>query len=887
MPEAIERLAQALADRYRIERELGQGGMATVYLAEDLKHHRKVAVKVLRPELAQVLGVDRFQREIEIAANLIHPHILPVHDSGDAAGLLYYVMPFVEGESLRQRLTREGALPIPETARLLREVADALAKAHRAGVVHRDIKPENILLSDGHALVTDFGVARAVNSAGEAGLTGTGIALGTPAYMAPEQAAADPHVDHRADLYALGVMAYEMLTGRPPFVGGSTQQVLAAQLSKKPDPVATQRPSIPAAMADLVDRCLAKLPGDRPQSAEELLPTLQAAATPAATSAILPSQRGRPSRWFGAIFAVGALLVISAAGLLFRLRSAPRSAGPKPPPSVAVLPFENLTADPANAYFADGIQNEVLTNLAKLGGLKVISRTSVQKYASRPENLRVVAKELGVGAVLEGSVQRAGNRVHVIAQLIDAATDDHLWAETYDREVTDLFAVQSEIATRVANALAAKLAPREAVELAKVPTRNPEAYDLYLRAGFHERRALAGIGDVRAAYDSAVALYGRAVSRDSNFALALAKSAYLQDRMWWDQTDPNRSRIESARQAAERALAIVPELPEGLLALGAVRYHGDRDYAGALELLARSQRALPNEPRVAAYLGFIHRRQGLWDQAMREIQKAAELDPRDVEWAAEMGNGLFSLGKYAESRQWINRALANDPRSVAASVIKTWAYLAQGLTDSAAAVLAGFSPPDNNGDVGRCRFHIAMWERRYDAAVGTLDSLPTWTVSGLINERLPTKFFVGEALEAKGEIGASRKAYLEAQHLLVEATAATPDDPVLWSALGRTEAALGRKEPAIEHGKHAVDLLPVTKDAISGTVQLAGLAAIYARLGLADSAIALLQRLKTMPKSWPIVISAPALRLDPVWDPIRKDPRFQALIAELSAAPAA
>jgi eukaryotic-like serine/threonine-protein kinase len=274
MTDIPPRLAEQLADRYVIERPLGRGGMATVYLARDLRHDRHVALKVLRPELAEVIGRDRFLREIQIAANLTHPHILPVHDSGEAAGLLYYVMPYVEGETLRQRLHHDGALPVPEVVRLLTEVADALAKAHKAGIVHRDIKPENILLADGHALVADFGIARQAATTG-GGLTTVGMALGTPAYMSPEQAAADPNVDHRADLYALGAVGYEMLTGGPPFRADTPQQLIAAQVTRVPEQVTRHRADIPPWLADLVMRCLAKLPGDRPQSAAEVATTLR------------------------------------------------------------------------------------------------------------------------------------------------------------------------------------------------------------------------------------------------------------------------------------------------------------------------------------------------------------------------------------------------------------------------------------------------------------------------------------------------------------------------------------------------------------------------------------------------------------------------------------
>ncbi|HTR79284.1 MAG TPA: serine/threonine-protein kinase, partial [Gemmatimonadaceae bacterium] len=318
----LPRLTAALADRYRVERELGSGGMATVYLAEDLKHHRQVAIKVLRPELAAALGPERFVREIEIAARLQHPHILPVHDSGQVDGILYYVMPYVDGESLRERLTRQGELPIPDAVRLLAEIADALSHAHSRGVVHRDIKPENVMLSGRHALVMDFGVAKAVSEAsGRNTLTTAGVALGTPAYMAPEQASADPHLDHRVDIYALGVVGYELLAGRPPFAGASPQQVLAAHVTQTPEPVGTHRPTLAPALANVIMTALAKRPADRWQSADEMLAQLEpltttsGGATPAETRPFAAVGGIRPSR--RAAWAIGSLAVLLVAWGIF------------------------------------------------------------------------------------------------------------------------------------------------------------------------------------------------------------------------------------------------------------------------------------------------------------------------------------------------------------------------------------------------------------------------------------------------------------------------------------------------------------------------------------------------------------------------------------------
>ncbi len=385
MSTQLDRLRAALAGRYAVEREIGAGGMATVYLAQDLRHDRQVAVKVLRPDLAAAMGADRFLREIKIAAQLHHPHILPLYDSGEADDFLYYVMPYIEGESLREKLAREGELPIAEAVKILREVADALASAHKHGVVHRDVKPDNIMLSENHALVTDFGVAKAASEAtGRQALTTVGVAIGTPAYMAPEQAAAEPHIDHRADIYSLGALAYELLTGRPPFTGASQQMVLAAHVTQTPEPVTNHRAAVPAELAQVVMRCLEKKPADRFQSAAELLPHFETAPTPsggveptAAVPAAGSGQKKSSTPWLVGIGAAAALAIAAIA--LMRGGdgdAASPAAGADAGKSIAVLAFDDMSPQGDQEYFSDGIAEEILNALTKIPNLKVAARTS-------------------------------------------------------------------------------------------------------------------------------------------------------------------------------------------------------------------------------------------------------------------------------------------------------------------------------------------------------------------------------------------------------------------------------------------------------------------------------------------------------------------------------
>ena len=437
MTAVLDRLKDALADRYAIEREIGSGGMATVYLAEDLKHHRQVAVKVLRPELAAALGSERFLREIEVTAGLTHPHILPLFDSGEADGFLYYVMPHIAGESLRQRLNRVTQLPIDQALTIAQQVASALDFAHRHEVVHRDIKPENILLTEGEALVADFGIALAVTAAGGERLTETGLSLGTPAYMSPEQVAGDHVIDGRSDVYSLACVLYEMLAGNPPFTGASPQVVLARHITDPLPPITTARSSVPESLAAVLGKALGKARADRFESAQ-------------AFSAALAEK--------------------------------PKEVEPDTK-SIAVLPFANLSADRENEYFSDGLAEDIIDALAQVPELRVMARTSAFAFRGKEQDVRRIGAELNVAHILEGSVRRAGNRLRVTAQLVEVSDGYHLWSQRFDREMTDVFAIQDEISQAIVEKLQLRLVPDR--PLVKRYTENLAAYDLCLKARHH------------------------------------------------------------------------------------------------------------------------------------------------------------------------------------------------------------------------------------------------------------------------------------------------------------------------------------------------------------------------------------------------------------------
>ncbi len=462
MSDILDSLQSALADRYRIERELGRGGMATVYLAHDLRHDRSVALKVLRPELAHAVGADRFLREIRLCARLQHPHILGVHDSGEAGGQLWFTMPYVDGETLRSRLAREQQLPIGDAVRITTEIADALTYAHGRGVIHRDIKPENILLSGNHALVADFGIARALRggAAAQQGseederLTETGMSLGTPQYMSPEQSVGERELDARTDVYSLGCVLYEMLAGEPPFTGPNPQSVLAKRLSE-PVPHIRSTREVPLAIDHAVTRALARAPADRFATAAEFAAALGSTSVESgsSTAPVTSRQSPRKRRWIGAL--IGAVLVILLGGYMALGRSG--GGAPGLPASAAVLPFTDLSPGKDQEYFSDGLTEELITSLSQVKGIRVAARTSSFQFKGQNADIRDVGRKLGVGAVLEGSVRKSGDRLRVTAQLSSAEDGYQLWSESYDRDLADVFAVQEEIARAIVGALRVRL----------------------------------------------------------------------------------------------------------------------------------------------------------------------------------------------------------------------------------------------------------------------------------------------------------------------------------------------------------------------------------------------------------------------------------------------
>lgn len=632
------RLGQALAPRYRLERELGRGGMAIVFLADDLKHGRPVALKVLRPELGLAVGVERFLREIQFAARLTHPNILPLHDSGEVDGLLYYVMPYVTGESLRDRLDRQGQLPVEEALTIIGEVADAITYAHSCGVIHRDLKPENILFAAGHAVVSDFGIARALGVANRAAVTETGLAVGTPTYMSPEQAGGGGALDGRSDVYALGCVTYEMLAGQPPFTGPTSLAILARHALDPVPPLRTLRPDVAEGLERGILKALAKIPADR-----------------FATAVAFVEALSRP--------------VIAA----------------PPVRSIAVLPFLNLGGDPENEYFADGITEDVIAQLSRIRALKVISRTSVMSFKQREVSVQEIASQLAVATVLEGSVRRAGERVRIVAQLIDAASGQHLWAETYDRELKDVFAIQSDVALRIATALEAELSPDEHAGLRDHATAarspDPDAYESYLRGRVHWSK------HTPESLRTALSYFRLALQRDPGFALAHGAVADTWGTQVFLGLVAPRDALPNFRAGVLKAMELDDTAAYIHDLMGRLRFWYEWDWKGAELSYQKAIQLSANHADVRLFYAWFLSAMQRWEEAASHLEQALELDPLNALFQWFAGFGLFLQRRHDEAIAQFRQTLQLDPgfllaRSGLASALHESQQYEAALTES-------------------------------------------------------------------------------------------------------------------------------------------------------------------------------------------------------------
>jgi eukaryotic-like serine/threonine-protein kinase len=634
----LDQLQGALAGRYAVEREVGHGGMAVVYLARDFRHDRMVALKVLQGRVTEALGPERFLREIRLAARLHHPHLLPLYDSGEAQGVLYYVTPYIEGGSLRDQLGAQGRLPLGRALRLARETADALDYAHRQGVIHRDVKPENILLDEGHAIVADFGVARAVSAAADSNLTQTGMMVGTPAYMSPEQAS-DAPLDGRCDIYALGCVLFEMVTGRTPFSGSTPIAIIAQRITGPAPTLAEAGTSAPPEVEALVARALARRPDDRFQSAGELAEALAQAEA----SQTRPTPTPVPTAAMTQV--------------------APRVA------SLAVLPFVNMSADPENEFFSDGMTEELINALTRVEGLRVASRTSAFAFKGRDVDVREIAQRLNVTAVLEGSVRRAGSRLRVTAQLINATDGYHLWSDTYDRQLADVFEVQDELSRSIVSTLRPQLAggakPSASATTVSGPlvvpaTANLDAYTAYLKGRFFwNMRTLTG-------YRTGIEWFEAARAKDPRFPLPYTGIADCWAMLGFDYFGgvPPSEGMPRARAAAERALELDPSLAEAHTPLGVVAMVYDWNWTEAERRLRRALELNPDYVPALLWSSFLYTCMGRHGESLAAVRHAAEVEPLGMIVHQSVARSLHYAGRYEEAVGHCERVIESDPAFV-------------------------------------------------------------------------------------------------------------------------------------------------------------------------------------------------------------------------------
>jgi serine/threonine-protein kinase len=665
-------LDRALADRYTIEDELGRGGMGTVFLAEDRKHHRRVAIKVLQPDLSSALGPERFQREIEIAAGLSHPAILPLHDSGAADGLLYYVMPVVDGESLRDRLRREKQLPLNDAVAIGRDVAEALAYAHEQGVVHRDIKPENIMLHGGRAVVADFGIARALDQAGGEHLTETGMALGTPDYMSPEQAAGEDVLDGRSDIYSLGCVLYEMLAGTPPYTGVNSQAILAKKAVEPVPSLRVVRDTIPVSVEAVITKSLAKVAADRFASADEV-----ANALVGAVSGQLPTVQAPPDT-NKRFVAVAAGIVVVALVALFWFGSPP-TAAPRLA-SIAVLPFDNSSGDPEQDYFVEGMHTALIGELAQIGNIRVISRRSAMRYRDSDKSIPEIAAELGVDGVVEASVLRQGDSVHLDVQLIEAVPiERHLWNELFGCDTDEVLEMHSNVARAIARNLDIELTERDEARLASLPSVSRETYEAYLKGMYFLNKGTPED------FQRGLAYFHEAV--DNNPADPLAYAGLALGYVTLGHSPASTPEVWSrARAAALRAVTLDSTLAEAWAALADMRVYHEWDWDGAREAFEKANALNPSLAMNHYHWAWFHVLFDRIDEAIVHHTEAQRLDPLTPMHTSWLGALYYMKGDYQRGIDEALRSLEYTPDNITGLLVLGMGYQHQGNMDSAVAV---------------------------------------------------------------------------------------------------------------------------------------------------------------------------------------------------------
>ena len=877
---------------YRIESLIGVGGMGEVYLARDERLGRKAALKLLPESLTtDQTQLIRFTNEARTASALNHPNILTVYEIGADGNVRFIATEFIEGITLRGSLASARIDP-QRAVEIAVQVASALAAAHDAGVVHRDIKPENIMLRpDGYVKVLDFGIAKLTeqrSTSDDRNLEATallrtrpGLVLGTARYMSPEQARGQK-VDARSDIWSLGVVLYEMVAGSPPFRGETPSDCIAAILTAEPPPLSGVWKDVPRKLEFILQKALRKNSDERYQAITEMLADLRvlkgklevetSSPESKADGDSLVSKIERHKRGVLASLAA-ALLAAVAAGYFFVAPAPPRNEK-----SIAVLPFENLSEDKSNAYFADGIQDEILTRLSKIADLKVISRTSTERYKDTTQKPSQIAKQLGVANLLEGSVQKTNDQVRVNVQLIRAANDSHLWAETFDRKLTNIFSVESEVAKAIADQLRAKLTGREEEVIAARPTNNPQAYDAYLRGLAYTLKT----GNSPANTLSAQKYLKEAVQLDPKFAVAWALLSYVDALGYLTLTlQPTEALRDETGQAAETALALQPNLGEAILAKGYYYYACLKENDAAVRYFEQARQFLPNSSQIPESLAYVARRRGQWEQSESYFNEAERLDPRNASLLTQHAQSYMLVRRFPEALRKFDQVLDIIPDDLDTLAQQAGIAQAQGDLMRAGALLAPLKPPAEDTDALEIQVYQAILERRPAEMISRLSEILAKPDPALGYNIGELRFWLGWAQAVAGEAAAAQESWTQARSELEPFLKQQPENFVLLGDLALTNVALGDNTAALALTERAIAMMPIERDVLLGPRPLDILARVSARVGDPDRAISTLEKLLSIPYEAPLAANPPLtpalLRLDPMFQPLRNDPRFQKL----------
>jgi len=872
---------------YQILEEIGRGGMGVIYRARQRHSHRIVAVKKLLSYHADCQEtLMRFRREAQAAASLDHPNILPIYEVSESEdGLPFFSMKFASGGSLLDAAAALRCQPRRAVA-LVAKIARAVQYAHSQGILHRDLKPGNILLdSRGEPMVSDFGLAKWLDASSH--LTRTITVFGTPGYIAPEQINESAgKLTPAADVYSLGAILFDLLAGRPPFLGEHALKVIQ-QASQKPAPkLRTLMPAVDRDLETICAKCLEREPAARYRSAGALADDLERWLEGRHIVARPVSAPVRLWRWTrrNPLLAVMSTLLFALGTAVGVLTWKAEMANRQSPSGIAVLPFENLSPEQENVFFADGVYDGVSTKLAKIADLKVISHNSVAKFRGA-HNTREIGRALNVAYVLEGSVRRDAGRIHLNVQLIDTRTDAHVWAQEYDRDLSDVFALQSQIAQTIADKLGAETSSSERAAIQEPPTTDIVAYDLYLRA----KDLINGITfSTRAKEDlfQAVQLLDQSVARDPLFFLAYGELAGAHDRIYFLGFDHTDARLNLSERALDTVRRLRPQAGETHLVMAQHLYWAYQDYERAKAELAVAKRTLPNESRIPLLMGYIERRQGNWDKSLEEITKALELDPRNISILQQISITYERLHRYAEMAATLDKALKVVPNDITTRVRRAWVDL-ESRADTRPLRSAIERILDEDPKVAPTLVDrwilLALRERDPAEAKRALAAMPE---DGCFDDNIPfpNSWCEGLVAQLSGDEQAARAAFTRSRNELSKVVSTQPDYAAALCALGVVDAILGNKPEAIREGERAANLMPVRKSAIDGAMVVQYLAIIYAWVGEKDLAFGKLLEITALPGSH---FSYGNLRLNPLWDPLRGDPRFEAIVASLAPKDAA